>query len=96
MVIVAQLAEHRIVVPSVAGSSPVFHPKADSFESAFFFADARPCVPTIVRPPSFSLVPVPNVIKKDLPLGGLFVVCRLFIRTNVRSRSLDGEEDLLI
>ena len=26
MVIVAQLAEHRIVVPSVAGSSPVFHP----------------------------------------------------------------------
>ena len=27
MVIVAQLAEHRIVVPSVAGSSPVFHPK---------------------------------------------------------------------
>ena len=36
MVIVAQLAEHRIVVPSVAGSSPVFHPKADSFESAFF------------------------------------------------------------
>ena len=27
MVIVAQLAEHRIVVPSVAGSSPVFHPQ---------------------------------------------------------------------
>ena len=26
MVEVAQLAEHRIVTPSVAGSTPVFHP----------------------------------------------------------------------
>ena len=28
MVIVAQLAEQRIVVPRVAGSSPVIHPSA--------------------------------------------------------------------
>ncbi len=27
MVTVAQLVEHRIVIPSVAGSSPVSHPK---------------------------------------------------------------------
>ncbi len=26
MVVLAQLAEHRIVVPSVVGSSPTFHP----------------------------------------------------------------------
>lgn len=26
MVVVAQLAEHRIVVPRVAGSNPVYHP----------------------------------------------------------------------
>ena len=39
MVIVAQLAEHRIVVPSVAGSSPVFHPKeTDKICQSLFFA----------------------------------------------------------
>lgn len=27
MVVVAQLAERRIVIPGVAGSSPVYHPK---------------------------------------------------------------------
>ena len=27
MVVIAQLAEHRIVVPSVVGSSPTIHPK---------------------------------------------------------------------
>ena len=26
MVVIAQLAEHRIVVPSVVGSSPTLHP----------------------------------------------------------------------
>ena len=26
MVVLAQLVEHRIVVPSVVGSSPTFHP----------------------------------------------------------------------
>ena len=30
MVVLAQLAEHRIVVPSVVGSSPTFHPKQNS------------------------------------------------------------------
>ena len=30
MVVLAQLAEHRIVVPSVVGSSPTFHPGAFS------------------------------------------------------------------
>ena len=28
MVVLAQLVEHRIVVPSVVGSSPTFHPEA--------------------------------------------------------------------
>ena len=27
MVVIAQLAEHRIVVPSVVGSSPTLHPR---------------------------------------------------------------------
>ncbi len=30
MVVLAQLAEHRIVVPSVVGSSPTFHPSAEN------------------------------------------------------------------
>ena len=29
MVVIAQLAEHRIVVPSVVGSSPTIHPKKE-------------------------------------------------------------------
>ena len=37
MVVLAQLAEHRIVVPSVVGSSPTFHPKNKS--AAFMVAD---------------------------------------------------------
>ena len=28
MVVIAQLAEHRIVVPSVVGSSPTLHPRS--------------------------------------------------------------------
>lgn len=38
---IAQLVEHRIVIPSVAGSSPVTHPKfffLDSEGSLFLFA----------------------------------------------------------
>ncbi len=31
MVVLAQLAEHRIVVPSVVGSSPTFHPKTAEY-----------------------------------------------------------------
>ena len=34
MVVIAQLAEHRIVVPSVVGSSPTLHPKVPN--GAFF------------------------------------------------------------
>ena len=30
MVVLAQLAEHRIVVPSVVGSSPTFHPRVNN------------------------------------------------------------------
>ena len=37
MVVLAQLVEHRIVVPSVMGSSPIFHPQT-SFTDVFFFA----------------------------------------------------------
>ena len=35
MVAIAQLAEHRIVVPSVVGSSPTSHPKRRSNERLF-------------------------------------------------------------
>ena len=37
MVVIAQLAEHRIVVPSVVGSSPTLHPK-ESHTALFSFA----------------------------------------------------------
>ena len=33
MVVLAQLAEHRIVVPSVVGSSPTFHPNIEKSAS---------------------------------------------------------------
>ena len=36
MVVLAQLVEHRIVVPSVVGSSPTFHPQT-SFGMSFLF-----------------------------------------------------------
>ena len=36
MVDVAQLVEHRIVIPDVAGSTPVIHPKKASLLEAFF------------------------------------------------------------
>ena len=37
MVVIAQLAEHRIVVPSVVGSSPTIHPKKKTTEWLSFF-----------------------------------------------------------
>ncbi len=37
MVVIAQLAEHRIVVPSVVGSSPTIHPKKDNQSVVFFY-----------------------------------------------------------
>ena len=37
MVSVVQLVEHRIVVPSVVGSSPITHPKKKRARFALFF-----------------------------------------------------------
>ena len=36
MVVIAQLAEHRIVVPSVVGSSPTIHPKETTIGRLFW------------------------------------------------------------
>ena len=45
MVVLAQLVEHRIVVPSVVGSSPTFHPNTAEIPfgiaAVFFCADVR-------------------------------------------------------
>ena len=43
MVVLAQLAEHRIVVPSVVGSSPTFHPNRCNTISygGFSFANCK-------------------------------------------------------
>ena len=46
MVAVAQLVEHRIVIPVVAGSSPVSHP--------IFFGDVALLIPALPR--SFTFV----------------------------------------
>ena len=35
MVVIAQLAEHRIVVPSVVGSSPTIHPRNAKYRLVF-------------------------------------------------------------
>ncbi len=37
MVDVVQLVEHRIVVPSVVGSSPIIHPKNLALPARFFY-----------------------------------------------------------
>ena len=37
MVAIAQLAEHRIVVPSVVGSSPTSHPKETTYGRLFLW-----------------------------------------------------------
>ena len=37
MVSVVQLVEHRIVVPSVVGSSPITHPKQESRNALLFW-----------------------------------------------------------
>ncbi len=40
MVDVVQLVEHRIVVPSVVGSSPIIHPqKKGTLRGTFFYAE---------------------------------------------------------
>ena len=42
MVDVVQLVEHRIVVPSVVGSSPIIHPiKKETFVKVSFFVLGR-------------------------------------------------------
>ena len=43
MVVIAQLAEHRIVVPSVVGSSPTIHPKKTSKLDVFFIFSELLC-----------------------------------------------------
>ena len=50
MVVLAQLAEHRIVVPSVVGSSPTFHPKTEisSLTVADLFFYSRRCAKLFV------------------------------------------------
>ena len=45
MVVLAQLAEHRIVVPSVVGSSPTFHPNTENQSIRTFFA--KNCVENV-------------------------------------------------
>ena len=42
MVVIAQLAEHRIVVPSVVGSSPTLHP-IDILMDVYFCVVACTC-----------------------------------------------------
>ena len=41
MVAIAQLAEHRIVVPSVVGSSPTSHPKETTVGRLFLYFQAK-------------------------------------------------------
>ena len=41
MVAIAQLAEHRIVVPSVVGSSPTSHPKETTYGRLFLYFQAK-------------------------------------------------------
>ena len=43
MVAIAQLAEHRIVVPSVVGSSPTSHPKKESSNDSLFLLYLHIC-----------------------------------------------------
>ncbi len=44
MVVLAQLVEHRIVVPSVVGSSPTFHPLENQhFTCCFFLFLSQKC-----------------------------------------------------
>ena len=43
MVAIAQLAEHRIVVPSVVGSNPTSHPKKESLNRLSFLYHLKDC-----------------------------------------------------
>ena len=67
MVDVVQLVEHRIVVPSVVGSSPIIHPKRKAlFTEGFFFWTMKKIIQ-----PSALRYPLPNP-----PLGGGLAVRR--------------------
>ena len=44
MVDVVQLVEHRIVVPSVVGSSPIIHPKEESITCSLLLAYTGVCL----------------------------------------------------
>ena len=61
MVVLAQLAEHRIVVPSVVGSSPTFHPQT-SFGMSFF------CIVACTLRHSLSVSPSVSVSKLPIRL----------------------------
>ena len=55
MVVLAQLVEHRIVVPSVVGSSPTFHPLENQHFTCCFFYFCPKNVPTRGRKNSGNL-----------------------------------------
>ena len=59
MVVIAQLAEHRIVVPSVVGSSPTLHPQT-SFGMSFF------CIAACTL--RYVLSVIPSVSVSKLPI----------------------------
>ncbi len=61
MVVIAQLAEHRIVVPSVVGSNPTLHPQT-SFEMSFF------CIVACSLRHSLSVIPSVSVSKLPIRL----------------------------
>ena len=46
MVDVVQLVEHRIVVPSVVGSSPIIHPIKKETRKGLFFCSHKTCTLT--------------------------------------------------
>ena len=70
MVVLAQLAEHRIVVPSVVGSSPTFHPQT-SFGMSFF------CIVACTLRHSLSVSPSVSVSKLPIRLFARFSRCDL-------------------
>ncbi len=65
MVVLAQLVEHRIVVPSVKGSSPLFHPRT-FFGMSFF------CIVACTLRYSLSVSPYVSVSK--LPIRPFYTL----------------------
>ena len=83
MVVIAQLAEHRIVVPSVVGSSPTLHPKVPI--GAFFMERASHSA-TVGSPPFHSVDYCFAIFEPHSPpkksLTGLFFRQVLFLRND--------------